>query len=146
VLEVQDVVVDPETRRAWRAGNEIRLSRKEFELLHALISRPGRIVSRDLLMQEVWQTTFWTSSKTIDVHLGWLRRKLGDDPRRPTLITTIRGKGLRFEPTSPLAGTVGSGAAGRGATPIAAASVEPDLPQPVAAVAPDVEPDEGDPS
>jgi DNA-binding winged helix-turn-helix (wHTH) protein len=144
VLEVQDVVIDPETRRAWRAGNEIRLSRKEFELLHALISRPGKIVSRDLLMQEVWQTTFWTSSKTIDVHLGWLRRKLGDDPRRPTLITTIRGKGLRFERTSPLAGTGGVGAAGQG-PPIAAASVEPDLPQPVAAVAPDVEPDEGAP-
>ena len=48
-------------------------------------------------MLEVWDTTFWTSAKTIDVHLGWLRRKLGDDTRRPTLITTIRGRGLRFE-------------------------------------------------
>ena len=48
-------------------------------------------------MRNVWNTTFWTSSKTIDVHLGWVRRKLGDDSRRPTLITTIRGKGLRFE-------------------------------------------------
>jgi DNA-binding winged helix-turn-helix (wHTH) protein len=48
-------------------------------------------------MLEVWQTTFWTSAKTIDVHLGWLRRKLGDDTRHPTLITTIRGQGLRFE-------------------------------------------------
>jgi DNA-binding response OmpR family regulator len=45
----------------------------------------------------VWQTSFWTSSKTIDVHLGWVRRKLGDDSRRPRLITTIRGQGLRFE-------------------------------------------------
>jgi DNA-binding response OmpR family regulator len=48
-------------------------------------------------MRNVWHTNFWTSSKTIDVHLGWVRRKLGDDTRRPTLITTIRGKGLRFE-------------------------------------------------
>ena len=81
----------------WRDGTEIRLSRKEFDLLHALIRRPGEIVTRDQLMLEVWQTTFWTSAKTIDVHLGWLRRKLGDDTRHPTLITTIRGRGLRFE-------------------------------------------------
>ena len=57
----------------------------------------GRIVTRGELMSEVWQTSFYTSSKTIDVHLGWLRRKLGDDPRNPTLITTHRGRGLRFE-------------------------------------------------
>lgn len=97
MLSVQGVEVDPVTRRVWRDGTEIRLSRKEFDLLHALIRRPGEIVSRDQLMLEVWQTTFWTSAKTIDVHLGWLRRKLGDDTRRPTLITTIRGRGLRFE-------------------------------------------------
>ena len=89
--------MDPVSRRVWRDGTEIRLSRKEFDLLHALIRRPGEIVTRDQLMLEVWQTTFWTSAKTIDVHLGWLRRKLGDDTRRPTLITTIRGRGLRFE-------------------------------------------------
>jgi DNA-binding response OmpR family regulator len=98
---VQDVEVDPVTRRVWRSGQEIRLSRKEFDLLHALIRRPGEIVSRETLMNEVWHTTFWTSAKTIDVHLGWLRRKLGDDPRHPSLITTLRGRGLRFEPEAP---------------------------------------------
>ena len=98
---VQGVQVDPDTRRAWRDGVEIRLSKKEFELLYALISRAGAIVSREELMLEVWDTTFWTSAKTIDVHLGWLRRKLGDDPRRPTLITTVRGRGLRFEVEPP---------------------------------------------
>ncbi len=101
VLTVQGVQVDPDTRRVWRDGSEIRLSKKEFELLYALISRPGEIVTREQLMLEVWETTFWTSAKTIDVHLGWLRRKLGDDTRRPTLITTIRGRGLRFEPVPP---------------------------------------------
>jgi DNA-binding response OmpR family regulator len=50
----------------------------------------------------VWQTNFWTSAKTIDVHLGWVRRKLGDDTRRPTLITTVRGRGLRFELSPPI--------------------------------------------
>jgi DNA-binding response OmpR family regulator len=97
VFTVQGVQVDPGTRRAWRDGAEIRLSKKEFELLHALIRRAGEIVTREELMLEVWDTTFWTSAKTIDVHLGWLRRKLGDDTRRPTLISTIRGRGLRFE-------------------------------------------------
>lgn len=89
--------VDPSSRRAWRGGEEIRLSRKEFDLVHALISRAGSVVTRDELMRDVWNATFWTSSKTIDVHLGWVRRKLGDDTRHPTLITTVRGQGLRFE-------------------------------------------------
>jgi DNA-binding response OmpR family regulator len=97
VVTVQDVTLDPDTRQAWRGDREIVLSRKEFDLVHALITRAGHIVSREDLMRNVWNTTFWTSSKTIDVHLGWVRRKLGDDSRRPTLITTIRGKGLRFE-------------------------------------------------
>ncbi|HET6561398.1 MAG TPA: winged helix-turn-helix domain-containing protein [Marmoricola sp.] len=100
-MSVQGVQVDPIAGRAWRDGVELRLSKKEFQLLHALIRRPGEIVTREELMLEVWDTTFWTSAKTIDVHLGWLRRKLGDDPRRPTLITTIRGRGLRFEPVPP---------------------------------------------
>ena len=101
VFQVQDVELDPESRKAWRGGREIVLSRKEFDLVHALIARAGDIVSREELMREVWNTNFWTSSKTIDVHLGWVRRKFGDDSRRPTLITTIRGKGLRFETRSP---------------------------------------------
>ncbi len=130
MLTVQDVVVDPEARRVWRGEQEVRLSRKEFDLLHALISRPGEIVSRDVLMQEVWQTTFWTSVKTIDVHLGWLRRKLGDDPRRPTLISTIRGRGLRFELGAPESQAPAGGGGPAGAD---------DLPHPVAAVAPEPE-------
>ena len=97
MIEVQDIRLDPDERRTWRGDEEIVLSRKEFDLVHALIARAGDIVSREELMREVWKTTFWTSSKTIDVHLGWVRRKLGDDSRDPRLITTIRGQGLRFE-------------------------------------------------
>lgn len=93
--------MDPETRRAWRGDREVVLSRKEFDLVHLLISRAGDVVSREELMREVWHATFWTSSKTIDVHLGWVRRKLGDDTRCPTLITTVRGQGLRFETGAP---------------------------------------------
>ncbi len=102
MLSVQGVDLDVETRRVWRDGVEIRMSNKEFDLLHALISRAGEIVTREELMRDVWQTNFWTSAKTIDVHLGWVRRKLGDDTRRPTLITTIRGRGLRFETSPPV--------------------------------------------
>ncbi len=97
MIEVQDIRLDPETRRVWRGSEEIVLSRKEFDLVQALMEKAGTIVSRDELMREVWNTNFWTSSKTIDVHLGWVRRKLGDDSRHPRLITTIRGQGLRFE-------------------------------------------------
>lgn len=96
-MTVQDVRIDPVTRQAWRGDREVVLSRKEFDLVLELMTHAGDIVTRDDLMRNVWHTSFWTSSKTIDVHLGWVRRKLGDDSRRPTLITTIRGKGLRFE-------------------------------------------------
>ena len=101
MISVQGVELDAEARRVWRNGDEIRMSNKEFDLLHALISRSGEIVTREELMRDVWHTTFWTSAKTIDVHLGWVRKKLGDDTRRPTLITTIRGRGLRFEVSAP---------------------------------------------
>lgn len=104
MLVVQDVRVDPVERRAWRGGVELSLSRKEFDLLHALISRAGEVVTRAELMREVWETDFWTSAKTIDVHLGWLRRKLGEDSRHPVLITTVRGQGLRFETSRPASG------------------------------------------
>ena len=117
MMSVQGVELDETARRVWRDGVEIRMSNKEFDLLHALISRPGEIVTREELMRDVWQTNFWTSAKTIDVHLGWVRKKLGDDTRRPTLITTIRGRGLRFEVTAPVYAdvvtpTVGSGLSG----------------------------------
>ena len=98
VLSVQDVVLDPHARRVWRGDRELRLSRKEFDLLHALMRRSGDVVTRAELMLDVWETTFFSSSKTIDVHLGWLRRKLEDDPGEPTLIRTVRGVGLLFEP------------------------------------------------
>ena len=102
VLEVQDVRLDPVERRAWRRDTEIALSPKEFDLVHYLIARAGTTVPRDELMLAVWHSAFWSTSNTIDVHLGWVRRKLGDDTRHPTLIRTVRGKGLRFELDTPI--------------------------------------------
>jgi DNA-binding response OmpR family regulator len=101
VIEVQEIKVDPDRRRVWRGDRDVRMSRKEFELLHYLIAHAGSIVTREDLMRDVWHTNFYTSSKTIDVHLGWVRRKIGDDPRRPHLISTLRGRGLRFELEDP---------------------------------------------
>ncbi|MGL5825624.1 MAG: winged helix-turn-helix domain-containing protein [Nocardioides sp.] len=95
---VQDIRVDPQTRRVWRGSDELFFTRMEFDLLCALIARPGQVVTREQLMREVWKSARWDSSKTLDVHLGWVRRKLGDDARHPRLITTLRGRGLRFEP------------------------------------------------
>jgi len=97
VIEVQDVRLDPASGQVWRNGVEIRLSRMEFRLLQHLMAHAGQIVSKDELMRSVWDATFYTSWKTVDVHLGWLRRKLGDDPAAPSLISTVRGAGLRFE-------------------------------------------------
>ena len=101
MLSVQDVLLDPHARRVWRGPDEIPLSRKEFDLLHALMRQAGEVVPRADLMRDVWDAGFYSSSKTIDVHLGWLRRKLGDDAREPRLITTVRGVGLRFEVDGP---------------------------------------------
>jgi DNA-binding response OmpR family regulator len=98
---VQSVRLDPVARRVWVDDVEVAFSRKEFDLLEALISRPGAVVTRRTLMAEVWNSDFYSSSKTIDVHLGWVRRKIGDNPRDPHLITTHRGVGLRFEPVDP---------------------------------------------
>lgn len=97
MLNVHGVRVDPTSGRVWSTEVEVRLTHKEFDLLHLLIARPGEIVSRGELMEKVWHTSFWTSTSVITVHLAWLRRKLGDDARSPTLITTVRGRGLRFE-------------------------------------------------
>jgi DNA-binding response OmpR family regulator len=92
-IESGGVRVDPSARLAWRDGEELELSPKEFDLLAYLVENAGTAVRRDELMQRVWDENWWGSTKTLDVHIGWLRRKLGDPP----LITTVRGVGFRFE-------------------------------------------------
>ncbi|MET9018822.1 response regulator transcription factor [Actinopolymorpha sp. NPDC004070] len=91
------VRIDAESRRAWLAGEELHLTAKEFDLLRVLVRETGRVVTRDQLMREVWETTWWSSTKTLDMHISWLRRKLGDDASDPKFITTVRGVGFRFE-------------------------------------------------
>ena len=95
-LRVGELVLEPDARIARLGEERLDLSRKEFDLLAALMSNGGRVVKREDLMAEVWDTNWFGSTKTLDVHVGWLRRKLGDDPADPTYIETVRGVGFRF--------------------------------------------------
>ncbi|HEX4806773.1 MAG TPA: helix-turn-helix domain-containing protein, partial [Conexibacter sp.] len=83
-------------RRAWLDGEELQLARKELDLLVRLMREAGRVVTREDLMADVWDVNWFGSTKTLDVHVGWLRRKLGDDPAAPRFIHTVRGVGFRF--------------------------------------------------
>jgi DNA-binding response OmpR family regulator len=96
-LAVGDVRVDPASRRAWRGEQLLELAPKEFDLLALLVARAGTVVTREELGREVWGTRWLGGSKTIDVHVSSLRRKLGDDPAAPRYVSTVRGVGLRFE-------------------------------------------------
>jgi DNA-binding response OmpR family regulator len=96
VLAVDGVRVDLGARRVWREGVEIELSRREFDLLARLMRDAGHVVTRETLMDDVWDVNWFGSTKTLDVHIGWLRRKLGDDPQAQRLIQTVRGVGFRF--------------------------------------------------
>jgi len=95
-LRVGDLRIDLGSRRLWRGGAEISLSRKEFDLLARLAREAGRVVSREVLMSDVWDMNWFGSTKTLDVHIAWLRRKLGDDPLAPRYIHTVRGVGFRL--------------------------------------------------
>ena len=94
---VQGVRVDADARRAWIGDTELELTTKEFDLLSVLVSDAGKVVTREQIMREVWDSKWWGSTKTLDMHISWLRRKLGDDAHNPRYITTVRGVGFRFE-------------------------------------------------
>jgi DNA-binding response OmpR family regulator len=87
-----ELEVDVPARKAWIGGKQLQLTPKEFDLLALLASEPGIVVDRERILREVWNTTWYGSSKTVDVHVAALRKKLGD----PTLIETVRGVGLRL--------------------------------------------------
>jgi DNA-binding response OmpR family regulator len=92
-LTVGGLSVDLDTHRVHVDGEEIELRPKEFDLLAALIAQVGNVVTREQLLSDVWDTNYYGSTKTLDMHISALRRKIGD-----TTITTIRGLGYRLEP------------------------------------------------
>jgi two-component system, OmpR family, response regulator RegX3 len=91
-LRAGPLEIDPRTRRAAIDGRELELTPKEFDLLALLARDPGAVVSRQEILEQVWQTIWYGHSKTIDVHVAGLRRKLGDS----SLLETVRGVGLRL--------------------------------------------------
>ena len=89
-----ELTIDPATRSASLRGRDLGLARKEFDLLARLARDAGRVVSREDLMSDVWDENWFGSTKTLDVHIGFLRRKLGDDAAAPRYLRTVRGVGF----------------------------------------------------
>lgn len=99
-LSVGGLVIDERTRVATLDGALLELSRKEFDMLHLLASRAGQVVTKRELLAEVWQQAYGGSERTVDVHLSWLRRKLGESAAEPRYLLSVRGVGVRLvDPT-----------------------------------------------
>jgi DNA-binding response OmpR family regulator len=96
-LRIGELSIDIPARRVWRDGAELDLRAKEFDLLAALAASAGQVVTREGLMREVWDQHWFGSTKTLDVHMAALRRKLGNARSGPGSITTLRGVGYRLE-------------------------------------------------
>jgi DNA-binding response OmpR family regulator len=95
-LEVGDVLLDQARHEVTQAGRPIELTRKEFEVLRLLMRNAGAVVTREQLIDDVWDVNWFGPTKTLDVHISALRKKLGDDPVAPRYVHTVRGVGFRF--------------------------------------------------
>jgi two-component system, OmpR family, KDP operon response regulator KdpE len=95
-ISIGELVIDAGNRRAILAGRELDLTRKEFDLLHHLASRRGTIVTRRELLAEVWHQPRGGEDRTVDVHLSWLRRKLGETAAQPRYLRVVRGVGAQL--------------------------------------------------
>ena len=97
---VGGLFVDPRTRAVTLDGVPLELTPKEFELLAYLAARPGQVVPKRELLTEVWRQPYGGADKTVDVHLSWLRRKLGESAQEPRYVVSVRGVGVKLvEPT-----------------------------------------------
>ncbi len=96
-FESDDLTVDLVGRKAFKGDQELNLSHKEFDLLTELMRNRGLVLSRDLLLTKVWGYDYIGESRTVDVHIRWLREKIEENPSKPTRITTVRSVGYRFE-------------------------------------------------
>lgn len=96
LLVVGGLEIDPRSRIVTLDGAAVDLSRREFDLLMALASRPGEVLTKRELLAEVWQQAYGGGDRTVDVHLSWLRRKLGESAAEPRYLHTVRGVGVRL--------------------------------------------------
>lgn len=99
VLELGPIRMELDARRCFVGDEEIKLRKKEFALLRLLLENPGRVLTRDVLIDRVWGSDYVGDTKTLDVHIKRLRTLIEDDPKNPEHITTVRGVGYRFEVT-----------------------------------------------
>ncbi|GAA3705537.1 response regulator transcription factor [Nonomuraea antimicrobica] len=95
-LAVGALRVDPRARTATLDGTALDLTPREFDVLHYLAARPGEVVTKRELLTEVWQLPYGGADKTVDVHLSWLRRKLGETAAEPRYLHTVRGVGVKL--------------------------------------------------
>jgi DNA-binding response OmpR family regulator len=95
-LEANDLAMDIGSRRVVVRGGEVALSPKEFDLLKVLMSHRGRVLGRDFLLNSVWGQDFFGDTRTLDVHIRWLREKIEEHPNQPLYIQTVHGVGYRF--------------------------------------------------
>jgi two-component system, OmpR family, response regulator RegX3 len=93
--------MDIDARRCYVNGEEIKLRKKEFALLRLLLENPGRVLTREVLIDRVWGSDYVGDTKTLDVHIKRLRSLIEDSPKNPEHITTVRGVGYRYEVTKP---------------------------------------------
>ena len=107
-IENGSLRLDPVSRTVTKEGDEIELAAREFDLLHLLMANPGEVLRRERIMDEVWDPHWFGPTKTLDVHVSWLRKKIEEDPSNPEYITTIRGVGFRFRPAEPPEGEIES--------------------------------------
>jgi two-component system response regulator RegX3 len=98
-ISLGDVRMDIDARRCFVNGEEIKLRKKEFALLRLLLENPGRVLTREVLIDRVWGSDYVGDTKTLDVHIKRLRTLIEEEPKNPTHITTVRGVGYRFEVT-----------------------------------------------
>jgi DNA-binding response OmpR family regulator len=97
VLNFRRLRLDPGERRVWKDGEPIELTGIEFDILYALARRPKHVFTRDRLIEHAWKGDSYCVPKAVDVHIGHIRKKIEDDPGRPTFVVTVRGTGYRFE-------------------------------------------------
>lgn len=95
-MALRQLTMDPTARRVYKEDKELQLSAREFDLLEILMKNSGRAMSRDNLLKLVWGDEWVGDSRTLDVHIRWLRLKIEDDPASPKYIQTVRGYGYRF--------------------------------------------------
>lgn len=95
-IEIGDVLLEIGAHKVYKKDQELTLTQKEYDLLHTLMSRAGRVVSRAELLDLVWGVEWLGDTRTLDVHIRWVREKIEENPSQPRYVQTVRGVGYRF--------------------------------------------------